>query len=537
MKIDSSILYAACPCGSGKKFKFCCFEKVRNDLYDGIGPDGVAAKVKDRFAPFTDDPGVDPVADRAAIDAACRGKRALMSGEFADSAWHFREARTACPNMISAWDSEVTGLWGIGEYEMALETARASLASPNGGSVFGLAQMAEIEYFLGDDAAYEKHVEEAVGKGRPTSVHAAVKVCQALALSRRHKDIFDYALRYGAKNSTDLSFYAATAAANLGKRQEAQHFIDALSDDGRENVLVESLALALDDTEDGVPESTCPFGDWQYFTLEDYPAQDLVGKAIAERLPEHRNVICDVAEILLGEHSIDKAAALEALAAYYGGRVSELRRFLAETEEFDDIFADEYERFPTSGNEIAMQRTLLDFGFGPVVLNGWAPNEGSVQDITEAEAFDKAVRELASADLNPGTPRWDEIREFLHSLYEKYPDRPACGTNYANMLREEGKYDEAYAVLNQMRKVNPLSVYVTATALRFATCDDDEQKAAKIIRSFRLPGRLHPTTYEYWLNAKKDYYEYVRDDVSVENIERELDCVKQYSRNQKSIVF
>ena len=30
--IDQSILYAECPCGSGKKFKFCCYPSIRNDL-------------------------------------------------------------------------------------------------------------------------------------------------------------------------------------------------------------------------------------------------------------------------------------------------------------------------------------------------------------------------------------------------------------------------------------------------------------------------------------------------------------------------
>jgi len=29
MKIDGNILYAPCPCGSGKKFKFCCMQTVR----------------------------------------------------------------------------------------------------------------------------------------------------------------------------------------------------------------------------------------------------------------------------------------------------------------------------------------------------------------------------------------------------------------------------------------------------------------------------------------------------------------------------
>ena len=30
--IDQNILYSECPCGSGKKFKFCCYPSIRDDL-------------------------------------------------------------------------------------------------------------------------------------------------------------------------------------------------------------------------------------------------------------------------------------------------------------------------------------------------------------------------------------------------------------------------------------------------------------------------------------------------------------------------
>ena len=32
MKIDSDMLYGPCPCGSGKKFKFCCWQKCRDSI-------------------------------------------------------------------------------------------------------------------------------------------------------------------------------------------------------------------------------------------------------------------------------------------------------------------------------------------------------------------------------------------------------------------------------------------------------------------------------------------------------------------------
>ena len=32
--IGQEIVYAPCPCGSGKKFKFCCFKKYRDGKGD-----------------------------------------------------------------------------------------------------------------------------------------------------------------------------------------------------------------------------------------------------------------------------------------------------------------------------------------------------------------------------------------------------------------------------------------------------------------------------------------------------------------------
>ena len=176
MKVDRDILYADCPCGSGKKFKFCCFESVRDELHDDIGKDEIASIVEERLASFANDPGVDPVTDRAAIEKALLGKKALLNSRFADSARLFQEARTACPNMVSAWDCEATSLWVLGEYEKALEVAKESLGCPEVGTDFGLAQLAMFEYFLGKDAEYAAHVAAAVGKGRPRSIHAAHKV-------------------------------------------------------------------------------------------------------------------------------------------------------------------------------------------------------------------------------------------------------------------------------------------------------------------------------------------------------------------------
>ena len=46
MKIDGNILYAPCPCGSGKKFKFCCMQTVRDYLPDNPTQAEVTTEVR-----------------------------------------------------------------------------------------------------------------------------------------------------------------------------------------------------------------------------------------------------------------------------------------------------------------------------------------------------------------------------------------------------------------------------------------------------------------------------------------------------------
>ena len=46
MKIDSDMLYGPCPCGSGKKFKFCCWPKCRDKLDDGMTREEIVQTVR-----------------------------------------------------------------------------------------------------------------------------------------------------------------------------------------------------------------------------------------------------------------------------------------------------------------------------------------------------------------------------------------------------------------------------------------------------------------------------------------------------------
>ena len=46
MKIDSDVLYGPCPCGSAKKFKFCCWPKYRDKLDDDMTREEIVQTVR-----------------------------------------------------------------------------------------------------------------------------------------------------------------------------------------------------------------------------------------------------------------------------------------------------------------------------------------------------------------------------------------------------------------------------------------------------------------------------------------------------------
>ena len=46
MKIDQNVLYAPCPCQSGKKFKFCCWPKYRDRIDDGMSMSEITVMIR-----------------------------------------------------------------------------------------------------------------------------------------------------------------------------------------------------------------------------------------------------------------------------------------------------------------------------------------------------------------------------------------------------------------------------------------------------------------------------------------------------------
>lgn len=333
MRIDSSILYSPCPCGSGKKFKFCCLEVVKNSLGDWPTMSEITQVVRTFQHPFGMVNGIDPIEDHEAIELMRKGIEERNASNYGEAIAIFRKSRELKPKLYTSWNNEAMCLWYSGNFDEAVKIQKEGLEHSADANAYGWAQLAEFRYFLGDNDGYADCVGRALAIP-PITADAATKVCAALARMRRHKDIIAYAGKSGFDEEPWMSFYSGVAALNLWDMELARQLIAVARDSDIDDWILDEV---LDDIEKGEDTSAMPYGEWQYFTIERYGAGPLAILAPTERRPEYENVVCDVAEILLADFRIGRDRALNAIATYHGERANKLRAYLEAMDEIEGM--------------------------------------------------------------------------------------------------------------------------------------------------------------------------------------------------------
>ena len=168
MKIDGNILYAPCPCGSGKKFKFCCMQTVRDYLPDNPTQAEVTTEVRKAMQPYGMINDIDPVEDREAIDLMRRGIMERDKRNLDEALRLFRKSREMKPKLYTSWNNEATCLWECGRFEDAVKAQKDGLALSSDCNSFGWAQLAEFQYFLGRDEESAESLVRAMSRTTST---------------------------------------------------------------------------------------------------------------------------------------------------------------------------------------------------------------------------------------------------------------------------------------------------------------------------------------------------------------------------------
>ena len=119
MKIDQNVLYAPCPCQSGKKFKFCCWPKYRDRIDDGMSMSEITVMIRGDELHM---PGV--LANDEANELSDKGYDLMKKGDIEHAVGFFSRARELDETLWTAWNNEATCFWEKCEIEKAYELQR-----------------------------------------------------------------------------------------------------------------------------------------------------------------------------------------------------------------------------------------------------------------------------------------------------------------------------------------------------------------------------------------------------------------------------
>ena len=262
MKIDSDMLYGPCPCGSGKKFKFCCWQKCRDSINQDMTRAEVVQTVRCEAA------GVYKRTDVAEADELLdKGMAEYKAGNDEKGRVLFRKARTLDPKMWTAWNNEAVCAWELGDVEGAYDAQLSGVKAFPERNTFGAACLAMYAHVLGRDGEALEWINRALADKLPISRDAVVQVCRALALFRRHREIVEYASASGMDDDELVAFYKGTALANLGETSRALASLEIASDG--------PYGGLADEYVDTIKDEAFPFsaydGDWPYFWEGNFP--------------------------------------------------------------------------------------------------------------------------------------------------------------------------------------------------------------------------------------------------------------------------
>ncbi len=325
MKIDSSILYAPCPCGSGKKFKFCCWPKCRDSFNDDMTKAQFVQTVRCTAVGIYDNMNASEGGE------VCeRGRQNLLEGRFEKARPLFRKARTLDSKMWVAWNNEAICAWETGFVEEAYDLQRKGIevAAPLR-NTYGCASMAVFSHVLGRDDEAAEWLERALADKLPLGRDVVVRVCYALALFRRHRAIVGYTSESGMDDDGQVAFFKGTALANLGELVAARDAL-AVACGGFFGPIAEHYYDCISDKV--VPWSAYD-GEWPYFWSGNFaPArwfeEDL--KAGRDPFVRYPNAAPDAIETLIADKLRTAGEMLKVLKGRTGERVVRLRNALKE---------------------------------------------------------------------------------------------------------------------------------------------------------------------------------------------------------------
>jgi tetratricopeptide (TPR) repeat protein len=491
--------YEPCPCGSGRKYKFCCQDRDREAARDAAADPWLSAPPPD------------------AADLACsgmskgerlndRGLKLLQQRDFIAAERCFRASIEAAPLLPRGHNNLANTLFLQGKLADAIRVQEGALRGPAIPNPFGRAQLVHFYLVAGRDAEAEATMAQVL-QSPPTDAFAMGRTCQSLALLGQHRQIADLLDRYPAPLDDLLHWYAGAAAANLGRADAALEHLQAVSPRGGVQSRARDLSRRL---ESGHGPGTLE-GNWPYFECVEIIPRDLCERAMEQSESPghplypvlHTRAMVDVVVALLNTTRGEDDAEVAVLADIQHPRAAEVLQKIAEG------------TFGSDALRLAAMHRLVARGI-------WSRDEthtvwlGGRWTEAQALAHEMDCQTPSSAHLPPADlmPRYRQAVELgqrgrlkqaekiWRELLAKAPDHPPFHLNLAVTLKQQGHGEEAEVHLRQAMALEPDYLFAPCTLAVFLCESGKTAEAQQLLDDVVAPEHIHPDALACYLAAQ-----------------------------------
>lgn len=487
--------YTPCPCGSGKKYKFCCAQRHRADDRTARPGPSCPLPIADRGAMLVGDLGV-------AEELAMLGHALVTAGEPEKALPLLNRAIAEAPFVAMPYNNMACAHFLLGDLEQAWEVQSLVLREVEPDNVYALGALVHYGMLLGRTAAVELAASK-LAELSPIEETAAVKQAEAFARLGRHA-----AVRDAAEGHRDLAhscgrtldWYAGVARLNLGDGAGALPWLKRAAHASPRDAWT---ARCIDRCRRGVGPGTFD-GTWPYFLPQDWLPQDVLQGWLDDRARQRQTgdhlrlpgLSEFHAAILRGldDPVKDEDMVLDTLRLLGLGDSPHAREVLR---------AVAFGRWGTDRARMVALQRLCEIGDrkasepARVFLNGdWQEVRMLATEVTTA-----AVRPLPE-DLHP---RAEAAQAALHrgdwltgemlnrEIIAAVPGDPRAYHNLAVALAGRGRDREAEEQLRQAMRIDPAYLFAPATLSQLLCRDGRVAEARALLGTVMLPARVHPS--------------------------------------------
>jgi len=284
-------LYSPCPCGSGKKYKFCCYaqdkalgvkKKVQTSSTAGVYVTDPKAFGEHRWDSDTPDDLV--LSDPKAFIGVSGEKKGKLDKIYEKALRYFhsndqveyKKAIHECLKIVPRSrllhrELAITD-YLLHDIDSALAASDTMITTCYDPSPADFAWRARLRYTRGDDAGADADLAEAM-RLTPKTARDTSATCFLLALERQHEQIRDLCEKSPFKGHPDVMYYHGVALLNLGETEKTKKVLKAVSLNKCSFRL--QVAEYLRMIEAGETPRTI-FGDWRYHPVSHVYRPDLL---------------------------------------------------------------------------------------------------------------------------------------------------------------------------------------------------------------------------------------------------------------------